>query len=97
MRVYTLFDRKVGEYGSLVLGPTDESVMRALRGSLPPNSTEARYPEDFELCYLGDFDQVSGALLGLAHPKALGTIASILGIPPVDVEMTYGKRTDAVG
>lgn len=95
MRIYTLFDRKVGEYGSLVLGPTDESVFRVLRGALPGNSMEAKYPEDFELCYMGDFDSVTGLLTALPAPKPLGTVKSILGFTDVDVEVTNARSIDA--
>lgn len=80
MKVYTLFDRKVGEYGGLVTGANNETVIRALRDGLPPNSTEAKYPGDFEVCYLGEYDPATGLITGSkeGRPVVLGTIKDLL-------------------
>lgn len=78
MRIYALYDRKVGEYGSLVLATNDEAVKRALVEGLPANSTQAKYPHDFDLQCLGEFDPVSGEVARL--PLSLvGSIHDILG------------------
>jgi len=64
MRVYTLYDRKVREYGNLVLGQNDQAILRALRDGIRPDSTMGKYPEDFDLVCVGEFDPETGALEG---------------------------------
>lgn len=62
MKVYSLFDRKLREYGGLVLCPNDDGVRRALHEGVTPNSTVGKYPEDYDLMYLGEFDPQSGVI-----------------------------------
>lgn len=76
--MFTLFDRKVGEYASLVLATTDEAVVRALKEGIPGGSTQAKYPEDFELVCVGTFDPVSGRLNGLNMPIVVASLSAIL-------------------
>lgn len=62
MRVYSLFDRKLREYGSLVLCQNDEAVKRAIHEGIPANSTVGKYPEDYDVMLLGDFDSATGVI-----------------------------------
>lgn len=62
MQVYSLFDRKLREYGGLVLSQNDGTVKRALHEGVPPNSTLGKYPEDYDLMLLGEFDPETGVL-----------------------------------
>lgn len=78
MKVYTLFDRKVGEYGSPVIGATDEAVVRALKDGIPATSTEGKYPEDFDLMCLGTYDPITGELQG-SKPRVVFRLSAILG------------------
>lgn len=68
MLVYSLFDRKVKEYGALVLMNNDAAVCRALQESLREvkrgSSTIVKYPEDFDIMCVGEFDPESGMLIG---------------------------------
>lgn len=64
MRVYSLFDRKMKEYGSLVMGSNDESTVRALKEMLlGSQSTVSKYPGDYDLMCLGYFDVENGEIL----------------------------------
>lgn len=79
MRVYSLFDRKVKEYLSLVLASTDEAVRRAVMEGIPgSNSTVAKYPSDFDVMYLGDFDPEDGSLRGCVKPLLIASVADII-------------------
>lgn len=66
MRIYSLLDRKMREYGALVLGTNDETVVRALRESVAQNgnSTMGKYPEDYDLMCVGEFDPIGGEVVG---------------------------------
>lgn len=79
MRIYSLYDRKVGEFQGLVVSPNDETVKRALKEGLPANSTEAKYPHDFDLKCLGEFDVTTGRIKPLADISVLGSIHDITG------------------
>lgn len=78
MRIYSLFDRKVREYGGLVLSPTDEASCRALAEGLPPGSTVAKFPGDFDLMYLGDFSPEAGLIYAATVPVFIACVADIL-------------------
>lgn len=78
MKIYSLFDRKVGEHGGLVLAPNDETVKRALRDGLPANSTEAKYPNDFDLVCVGEFDATTG-MIKRTERVLVGSVADIQG------------------
>lgn len=79
MLVYSLFDRKMAEYGPLVLGNNDEAVKRALREVVSGSAgvTMVKFPEDFDLYCLGEFDQVSGELDG-EMPRLVFNVSSLI-------------------
>lgn len=68
MRVYSLYDRKMKEFGQLVLSNNDETVTRALIEGLKggKGATIHEYPKDFDLVLLGQFDPETGELVGEA-------------------------------
>lgn len=78
MIVYSLFDRKVKEFGSLVVASNDEAIMRAAREGIPgTGSTAAKYPEDFDLMRVGSFDPDTG-VLGAEAPRLVVNVADLL-------------------
>lgn len=77
MRMYSLFDRKMREYGAIVLGSNDESIVRALREMLGSSaSTMAKYPGDFDLMCLGVFDPETG-VIGAEIPRLVVNVEDI--------------------
>jgi len=78
MNVYALWDRKGREYGQLVLGANDESVVRALKDGVPKGSTVEKYPEDFDIMRLGRFDSLTGELSGEERGFVVN-VATVLG------------------
>lgn len=81
MNIYSLFDRKLREYGPLVLANNDASVCRALCDGIPgTQSTIAKYPDDFDLMLLGAFDSDTGQIAPEVIPRLVDNVASIL--PP---------------
>lgn len=88
IRMYSLFDRKMREFGAVVLAPTDEACKRALvegfRGAR--NSTMALYPEDFDLHCVGTFDELTGKVTAADDPTFLSTLEELvrpLMAPPI--------------
>lgn len=82
MQVFSLFDRKLREYGSLVLANNAEAVKRALvdgvRGS---GSLVEKHPQDFDLMEIGMFDTDSGILVPGKLPVLVDNVGTLL-LPP---------------
>lgn len=81
MRVYSLFDLKMREYGPLVLQTTDESVVRAL-GEIfqgPTDSTIRKHPEDFDLLCIGEFDVENGRFDDSGCPRFVVNVGALKG------------------
>lgn len=62
MQIYSLYDRKLREYGALFLSQNDATVKRAIHEGIPAGSTVGKYPEDYDVMLIGDFDPVTGVL-----------------------------------
>lgn len=62
-RVYSVFDTKAQEYGQLILARTDEVARRMFADAVrEPGSLLHLHPEDFGLCHIGYFDEMSGGI-----------------------------------
>lgn len=63
--MYALLDRKLKQFGQLVVERNDESIRRSLLDSIRNSkSLLEQHPEDFDLYCVGSFDQDSGDLIG---------------------------------
>lgn len=88
--VYSLFDRKLREYGPLVVERNDEAVIRSLtdgvRGS---KSLMEMHPEDFDLFFVGSFNTASGVVVGASGesfaPRLVGNLRDFL-FPALQLE-----------
>lgn len=61
--VYTIFDRKMKEFGPLNTAKNDGTVCRdVLAGLRNSESMLAQYPEDFDLFRVGMFDPATGEI-----------------------------------
>lgn len=82
MRVYSILDRKMREYGSLALAPNDDAAVRALfDGVKGSGATVEKHPRDFDLMCLGDFNPETGALVG-ELPVLVSGVYEILNPSP---------------
>lgn len=65
MNVYSMFDRKLRQYGQLILDRNDFSVQRMCADGLKgaPDSLPAKHPGDFDLYEVGKFNDESGLLV----------------------------------
>lgn len=61
--VYAIFDRKAESYGSPFTAVTDGCALRVFDLLLSQDTQKiAKYPEDFDLVFIGSFDPLSGRL-----------------------------------
>lgn len=89
MRVYSLLDRKLREYGGLVQANNGDACKRALvDGIKGSNSLVEKHPEDFDLMEVGSFDSETGVLAGTVSgvPMFVDNVGTLLlsgGAPEV--------------
>lgn len=81
LRVYSVFDRKLREYGPLVLGANDEFTLRALQEIRNSGSMMEKYPADYDLMDVGEFDVETGELNG-SLPRLVQNLADVLSQVP---------------
>lgn len=79
MRIFTVFDTKAAIYGQPFYAVTDGIALRMFSDAVNNNSPDNalnRYPEDFTLYYIGEFDDVTGSVTGNLTPMlvANGTV-----------------------
>lgn len=84
MRIYSLFDRKLKEFGGLVVMNNDEAVKRALAQSVasPQSGLLSQHPEDFDLKCLGIIDVERGKITPEEIPVLVVNCAELLPSKP---------------
>lgn len=84
MRVYSLLDRKLREYGNLVQANNSEAIKRALVDGLKgTGSLIEKHPEDFDLMEVGSFNVETGELIGIGIPQLIENVGSLIFPPEV--------------
>lgn len=79
MRIFTVYDTKASIYGQPFYAVTDGIALRMFSDAVNNNSPDNalnRYPEDFTLYYIGEFDDATGSVTGNLTPilVANGTV-----------------------
>lgn len=78
MRMYSLLDRKLREFGAILVERNEDSMRRSLyNGVKGSNSMVEKYSEDFDLYALGEFNVETGVVTP-ETPRIVGTVRSIL-------------------
>lgn len=79
MEVYSLFDRKLREFGALVLSRNEAAIRRSvLDGIRGTGSLVELHPEDFDLMVVGKYDVDVGVLTPVTPPRLVDNIGAIL-------------------
>lgn len=78
--MYSVYDRKLREYGQLMLSPNVGAMSRSIQvGVRGSGSLIEKYPGDFELHLLGKFNTSTGVVTPLeGRPQVLTTLDVIL-------------------
>jgi len=73
MKLYSIYDRVGKSYGLPMAMASDVLAMRAVKMALLPGGTSALClcPSDFDLCYIGSFDQETGVILSSGTPDCI--------------------------
>nr|WAE43445.1 MAG: nonstructural protein [Microviridae sp.] len=72
-----------------------EATRQIQRTVKNPQTLLGEFPEDFEVYYLGDFDQQSGIITPLTNPQFLTSVKALLElIPKAPLEQRKEKNHD---
>lgn len=86
MNVYSLHDRKLRQYGQLVLERNDFAVQRSLADGIRAagDSLLAKHPEDFDLYEVGSFHDESGVIKGPdgGIPRFVCNVLELVALTP---------------
>lgn len=84
LKMYCLRDMKAGMSAAPFVAENDIVVSRLLRETLRQgDSMMAKYPEDFQIHHIGDWDPDSGFLTPLEGARNLGSVSD-LAPPPAE-------------
>lgn len=85
VRLYSLFDRRMREFGAVMTAKNDEAILRGLEDQLKNSGGMIeKHPKDFDVYVVGEFDDESGEVARLA-PKPIANIDVLLNPPAVNV------------
>lgn len=68
MRLYSILDKKAGEFGPPLDSVNDAVMCRQILESIRDDHLVRKYPTDFDLFYVGEFSSATGFLVDLAAP-----------------------------
>lgn len=74
MNAYSMFDRKVGAYGLPFFAQNDDLAVRLICSNMmEEHSMISRFPEDYTLFEVGEFDADEGVVSSLptVHPRSV--------------------------
>lgn len=75
MRIYSIFDSKAGAYLTPFFHRNNATAMRDMeQGVNDPSTGLHKYPADFALFCLAEWDDVAGTIFVLDHPEPLGSL-----------------------
>lgn len=63
LRVYSIFDRKAEVFNAPMCFVNDAIAKRALAQIIPNDADMSKFPEDFDVYYIGDFYNDAGHLM----------------------------------
>lgn len=87
--VYSLFDRKLREYGPLAVVKNDESVKRSLLDSIVGSgSLQEKHANDYDVMQVGWFFADTGYLTGMPDiPRFVVNLGELIGVAPSGVKV----------
>ena len=87
MKLYSLYDTKAQAYVSLFCSETDGLASRSVEGAASdPGTSLYKYPEDFAVYCLGEWDVVSGLISPIVPPRHVVAVSSLVALSAMSVE-----------
>lgn len=86
-RLYSMYDRRMREYGQIATAKNDESITRGISDSIRgSNSVVEKHPGDFDVYIVGEFNDETGEVVRLV-PRLVCNVGEYLrevDAPPVE-------------
>lgn len=60
---YSIYDSKLGMYKGLTLVDREGEIIRSAEGILTQDNDISKYPDDFTICHVGEFNIDTGAFV----------------------------------
>jgi hypothetical protein len=77
--IYVIRDKKAHAYMQPVTTRNDGTAIRMIQSSLQKGDTDlAKYPEDFALYRIGEFDEITGTIDALTDIICVGQLADLV-------------------
>ena len=85
--LYSLYDEKSCRFNPIQMMYSDEDAKRTIKDLVytQPNSLVSKFPKDFKLYSLGQFDEVNGHFLLNELPKLLCYVSDLIESPDKDL------------
>jgi len=81
MEMYSVYDRKLREYGAILLSQNEAACFRMIQvGVKGSGSLMEKYPADFELHKVGLFNTELGEVTTSGRPEVIATLSEILEV-----------------
>lgn len=77
--VYSIYDHKTAGYGSLFLAMSDVVAQRLVQSAADSSSMLSKFPEDYTLYAIGQFDDSNGMLSALPERRVVCQLAELIG------------------
>jgi len=81
-KIYAVFDQKALMYTNPMIYQNEAVAIREFAGiANDPESRIGKNPEDYSLCEIGEYNDVSGILMPIDSPKTVGKAVQYIGRP----------------
>lgn len=80
MFIYSIFDKKAVSFGPLFISENDDTAKRSVISSLYDESLLSRFPSDYCLYCLGEFNSDNGDVSGISPVVSICEILSLLKV-----------------
>jgi len=78
LKVFTVFDAKIGAYAKPFFMNTKGEAFRAWIDTVnDPNTSINKHPEDYQLYEMGDYDDATGKFENYPSPVSLGYASEV--------------------
>lgn len=94
MLYFSLFDKKVGEFGSPIASLHQADMIRDLQRAIStPTSKLSLFPSDFDLYLVAEWNSQLGVFENTEHPKMILNLVTIADLVASQNLQTKAERT----
>lgn len=76
-RMYCIYDLKAQVYNAPFYALTDGAAQRDVMSNMGADSMLGKYPDDYRLCCVGGFEEMTGQVIGHEHPEVIAELRTL--------------------